>query len=130
MNKVAAMTKGSAVTGVTVWYDSACPLCRREIALMQRLDRRGRIAFVDIHAARPVNPVALLARLLAREDGELRSGAAACAAMWRQISLLRPLGLAGRNPVVLAVLERAYLAFLRLRPRLQSLARRFEGRRG
>ncbi|WP_425104394.1 thiol-disulfide oxidoreductase DCC family protein [Ancylobacter sp.] len=114
---------------VTVWYDSACPLCRREIALMRRLDRRGRIAFIDLDTAAtcPTDRATMLARLHAREDGELRSGAAAFAAMWRQIPLLRPLGLAARHPWVLAMLERAYLGFLRLRPRLQSLARRLEG---
>ena len=114
---------------VTVWYDSACPLCRREIALMRRLDRRGRIDFVDLDSAATclTDPATMLARLHAREDGEMRSGAAAFAAMWRQIPLLRPLGLAARHPWVLAVLERAYLGFLRLRPRLQGLARRLEG---
>ncbi|WP_371345721.1 DUF393 domain-containing protein [Ancylobacter sp. IITR112] len=114
---------------VTVWYDSGCPLCRREIALMRRLDRRRRIAFVDLQTAEtcPADRQAMLARLHAREDGELRSGAAAFAAMWRQIPLLRPLGLAARHPRVLALLERAYLGFLRLRPRLQGLARRLEG---
>ena len=29
---------------VTVWFDGACPLCLREIALMRRLDKRGAIA--------------------------------------------------------------------------------------
>lgn len=33
---------------VTVWHDGQCPLCRREIAMMRRLDRRGRIDFVDV----------------------------------------------------------------------------------
>jgi predicted DCC family thiol-disulfide oxidoreductase YuxK len=33
---------------LTVFHDGACPLCRREIALMRRLDRRGRIEFVDV----------------------------------------------------------------------------------
>ena len=117
------------MTEVTVWYDASCPLCRREIALMRRLDRLGRIAFVDLETAAecPVDRGAMLARLHAREDGELRSGAAAFAAMWRQIPLLRPLGLAARNPLMLALLERAYLGFLRLRPRLQGLARRLAG---
>ncbi|MFN7323540.1 MAG: DCC1-like thiol-disulfide oxidoreductase family protein, partial [Sphingomonadales bacterium] len=33
---------------MTVWVDGGCPLCRREIALMRRLDRLGRIDFVDV----------------------------------------------------------------------------------
>jgi len=111
---------------VTVWYDSQCPLCLREIALMRRLDRHGRIAFVDLETAAdcPIDRAEMLARFHAREDGRLYSGAAAFAAMWRQIPLLRPLGLAARQRHVLALLERTYLAFLRIRPRLQALARR------
>lgn len=34
------------MTQLTVWHDGACPLCRREIALMRRLDRAGAIDFV------------------------------------------------------------------------------------
>jgi hypothetical protein len=49
----------------------------------------------------------------------VHSGAAAFAAMWRAIPLLRPLGLAARWRPVLWVLEAAYLRFLRVRPRLQ-----------
>ena len=33
---------------IEVYYDGRCPLCMREILLIQRLDRRGRIAFADI----------------------------------------------------------------------------------
>ena len=51
------------------------------------------------------------------------SGAAAFAAMWRAIPLLRPLGLAARSPLVARVLEVAYAVFLRLRPRLQAWLR-------
>lgn len=108
---------------VKVWFDGACPLCRREIALMRRLDRRGRIAFIDVAQGAdpscPVDPAQLLARFHAEEDGVVHDGAAAFAAMWRAIPLLRPLGLAARSPWVLRLLEAAYLRFLRLRPRLQ-----------
>ncbi|MCA3300536.1 MAG: DUF393 domain-containing protein, partial [Roseomonas sp.] len=48
---------------VTVWFDGACPLCLREIALMRRLDRRGAIDFIDIGAeagACPIDPALLL----------------------------------------------------------------------
>ncbi|UUL81371.1 thiol-disulfide oxidoreductase DCC family protein [Sphingomonas qomolangmaensis] len=110
-----------------VFYDGQCPLCRREIAAMRRLDRRGAIAFVDVadpQASCPIDRKAALARFHAEEDGRMLSGAAAFAAMWRAIPLLRPLGLAARNRVVLGVLERLYLRFLRVRPRLQrALAR-------
>ena len=106
-----------------VWHDGACPLCRREIALMRQLDRRGTIEFIDVvgasPAACPIDRAALLARFHASEDGRLLSGAAAFAAMWRAMPLLRPLGLAARSPWVLARLERLYVAFLRVRPRLQ-----------
>ncbi|MFN3989160.1 MAG: thiol-disulfide oxidoreductase DCC family protein [Erythrobacter sp.] len=108
-----------------VWYDGACPLCLREIALMRRLDKRGAINFVDVSQgadpACPLDQRELLARFHAEEAGTIVSGAAAFAAMWRAIPLLRPLGLAARNPLVLRVLEAAYLQFLKLRPRLQRL---------
>lgn len=110
---------------VTVWFDGGCPLCRREIALMRRLDRRGAIRFVDVVSGDiscPVDRADLLARFHACEDGALLSGAAAFAAMWRAVPLLRPLGLAARNRHVLALLERGYRVFLRIRPRLQRWA--------
>lgn len=114
---------------VLVWYDGGCPLCRREIAMMRRLDRGGAIDFVDVaraDAGCPVDRGALLARFHAREDGEIVSGAAAFAAMWRAIPMLRPLGLLARNRLVLAALERLYLLFLKVRPALQRAMRRAE----
>ncbi|MFD1189049.1 thiol-disulfide oxidoreductase DCC family protein [Phenylobacterium conjunctum] len=107
---------------VVVWYDGACPLCRREIALMRRLDRAGRIDFVDVaqgDTSCPLDRAELLARFHALEDGQIRSGAAAFAAMWRAIPLLWPLGQAARIPVVLRLLDWAYGRFLKVRPRLQ-----------
>ena len=114
------------MTNLIVWYDGGCPLCRREISWMRRLDRRRSIEFVDVSSERPtvcpVDRTTLLARFHASEDGRLLSGAAAFAAMWRAIPLLRPLGLAARSPLVLSGLEAAYRFFLRLRPSLQRLA--------
>ncbi|MBB3471985.1 thiol-disulfide oxidoreductase DCC family protein [Sphingomonas sp. BK345] len=111
---------------VTVWHDGACPLCQREIALMRRLDRRGRIDFIDATVETcPLDRAAMLARFHAREEGgPIVAGAAAFAAMWCAIPLLRPLGVAARSPAVLALLERVYLRFLRGRPRLQRWAGR------
>ena len=119
------------MSDLIVWFDGDCPLCRREISLMRRLARRGAIQFVDLTDGTGVCPIdrgELLARFHASEDGRMLSGAAAFAAMWRAIPILRPFGLLARHPGVLAVFERAYLRFLRLRPRLQAWARRREGR--
>ncbi|UAJ12942.1 DCC1-like thiol-disulfide oxidoreductase family protein [Glacieibacterium megasporae] len=122
-----ASPPSARVVRVTVWHDGDCPLCAREIALMRCLDRRGAIAFVDVTEPAAVCPRSrseLLARFHAREEGPrgsgpMLSGAAAFAAMWRAIPLLRPLGLLARNAVVLGLLERLYLRFLVVRPRLQ-----------
>lgn len=92
---------------------------------MRWLDRREAIRFTDIAAALssdcPVPPRDLRSRFHARENGQMLDGAAAFAAMWRAIPVLRPLGLAARSPAVLAVLERLYVRFLKIRPRLQRL---------
>lgn len=114
-----------------IWYDGGCPLCRREIALMRRLDRRQAIEFVDVsheESACPRDRAELLARFHALENGQILSGAAAFAAMWRAIPSLRPIGLAARNPTILQMLERLYVRFLRIRPRLQAFARWSERR--
>ncbi|PIB94562.1 thiol-disulfide oxidoreductase DCC family protein [Caulobacter sp. FWC2] len=126
------MTAAAPAPRLTVWYDGGCPLCLREIALMRRLDRRGAIAFIDVadgETACPIDRAELLARFHAREDGQLLSGAAAFAAMWRAVPVLRPLGVLARRPWALKVLEALYVRFLRVRPRLQRLVVRLTARR-
>ena len=95
---------------------------------MRRLDKAAAIEFIDVVAEDvtcPINKAELLARFHAEENGVLLSGAAAFAAMWRAIPLLRPVGLLAKNATVLRGLEGLYLAFLRARPSLQKLAQRF-----
>lgn len=114
---------------LTVWFDGGCPLCTREIALMRRLDRAGAIAFVDLQGdgTCPIDRAALLARFHAQErGGPILDGAAAFAAMWRAIPLLRPLGLLARWRPLLAGLEGLYRLFLRVRPALQRWVRRHD----
>lgn len=108
---------------VTVWFDGACPLCSAEIGLMRRMDRKGRIAFVDVaseDASCPIDRAELLARFHAQEAGRpVVSGAAAFGAMWRAVPLLAPLGHLLRLPPLLILFEGCYRVWLRLRPRLQ-----------
>ncbi len=107
-----------------VWHDGGCPLCRKEIAFIRRLDRSDAIQFVDLTDSQtncPINRDEMLKRFHASENGVLLSGAAAFAAMWRAVPLLRPLGLAARIPGILPLLECSYRIFLRFRPALQRL---------
>ena len=108
---------------VTVWYDGACPLCIREIALMRKLDRRNAITFTDVASPTtscPIDRQLMLERFHASENGQLLSGTAAFAAMWRAIPVLRPIGLLARVPGVLAILEALYIQFLKVRPYIQK----------
>lgn len=86
---------------------------------MRALDWLRRIKFVDLHAAGtlcPLDPALLLLRFHARDRaGILHSGAPAFGLMWRQIPLLWPLGQIARIPIVLRLLERAYIHFLHWR---------------
>jgi hypothetical protein len=66
----------------------------------------------------------MLARFHAREGESVLTGAAAFAAMWRAIPVLRPFGLLARAPWALKILEALYVRFLRVRPRLQALVAR------
>jgi predicted DCC family thiol-disulfide oxidoreductase YuxK len=66
---------------IEVFYDGACPMCAREIAMLRRLDRQGRIRFVDIAAPGfdattvGVSQAALMARIHGRlPDGTLVDG--------------------------------------------------------
>lgn len=120
---------------LTVLYDGACPLCRREIAHVRGLaDRAGDTAlcFVDISSDSAHLPADERSRLLARfhvqrPDGSLLDGASAFVAMWARLPGWRWLARAARLPGALAVLEMAYRVFLSLRPSLQAAVRRLDG---
>jgi predicted DCC family thiol-disulfide oxidoreductase YuxK len=94
---------------------------------MRRLDRNEAIDFVSIQggAGCPISTDELMRRFHAQERGRpIVSGAAAFAAMWRAIPVLRPLGLLARFRPALWVLERMYRGFLVIRPWLQRRMRR------
>jgi ubiquinone biosynthesis monooxygenase Coq7 len=121
---------------LTVLYDGGCPLCRREIAHVQKL-ASGRsdsaLCFVDISANAPASTcapaerAALLARFhVERADGSRLHGAAAFVAMWQRLPGWRWLARLARLPGMLMLLEWGYRGFLHLRPQLQRLARHWE----
>ena len=112
-----------SATACTVYFDGACPLCRREIAHYRRAAGDIRIDWVDASACPPselgddLPREAALSRLHVRlADGSLVSGAAAFASIWARLPGYSWLAaLAARRPVRSAM-DVAYAAFLRLRP--------------
>ena len=112
---------------LTVFFDGSCPLCRREIALLQRLDRHQRVVFenvaTDVAPSCPIGRDALLARFHAQlPDGTMISGARAFTEAYAQIFGLGFIRWLGRNPVTGGALDWLYRGFLRVRPALQRLA--------
>ncbi len=115
-------------SNLQVLYDGACPLCSREISFYRR--RRGAedVTWVDVSRA----PDDKLPPSVSREDalarfhvvtanGEIASGAGAFVALWSALPAFRALGWMFRPRWATALLERLYLSFLRMRPRLQSI---------
>ena len=120
---------------LTVLYDGACPLCRREIGLYRGLEplrTASPLCFADVSdAALPLPPGTTREQLLARfhvrsADGQLLSGAQAFLALWAVLPGWRWLARAGRLPGAAWAMERAYRLFLRWRPALQRRISRLE----
>ncbi|MEZ4266476.1 MAG: DUF393 domain-containing protein [Myxococcota bacterium] len=111
-------------TAFEVFYDGACPLCVREIRMLQRRDRDGRIGFVDI-AAPDFDPAsvgrsweALMARIHGRmPDGTLVEGVEVFRQLYAAVGFRRLVAVT-RLPGLSWLLERAYRAFASHRLRL------------
>ncbi len=127
------------VLPLTVLYDGACPLCRREIGVyrdLQPLHPDSPVCFADVSDAAislpPTLPPGttreqLLARFHVRgRDGVLLSGAQAFLALWAELPGWRWLALVGRLPGAAWLMERGYRFFLRWRPMLQRRASRLD----
>ena len=118
---------------LTVLYDGACPLCRREIGLYRGQAADVPLCFADVSDADQPLPAGttreqLLARFHVRDaDGRLLSGAAAFLALWSVLPGWRWLARIGRLPGVAWLMECVYRQFLRWRPALQRLAARLDG---
>lgn len=122
-------TPVTADQALTVYFDGACPLCRREIAWYRRRPGAERICWTDVSAAPPGTVAPGLAREAAMArfhvrlaDGTLVSGGRAFAELWARLPGFALAGrLLRRRPLAL-LLEAAYRLFLPVRPYLQRLA--------
>jgi len=106
-----------------IYFDGACPLCRREISHYRSKEGASAIEWVDaascdaVALGHDLSRDAALARLHARRpDGSLVSGVAAFATIWSRLPAYRWLASLVSSRTVLTVLDVGYAAFLRLRP--------------
>lgn len=115
----------------SVLFDGACPVCAREIAFYRRRAGAESLHWIDISADAAGAQVCGIDIQSARErfhvvmpGGEPRIGAAAFVEIWRHLPAFRlPAVLFGHKPGIW-LLDKAYLAFLQIRPWLQRAARR------
>ena len=106
---------------LTVFYDGACPLCRREIALMRKLDRRRRLELIDF--AKPefreadcgLSCERLSSVIHAKwADGRVIEGIEVFRAMWTAVGL-GLLARISRWPLIEPLLRRGYAWFAKHR---------------
>lgn len=122
---MSAMSTPQPLAKPTVYFDGACPVCRREIAVYQRGAGAEAVCWVDASACPPdalggdLPRDQALARLHLRQaDGRLVHGAAAFLAMWAALPQHPRLGQMARlldRPLIVRLLDAAYTAFLRVR---------------
>jgi demethoxyubiquinone hydroxylase (CLK1/Coq7/Cat5 family) len=119
---------------LTVLYDGACPLCRREIGLYRGLPATRPLGFIDVSdPALPLPAGTTREQLLARfhvrhADGRLDSGARAFIALWATLPGWRWLARLGDLPGMAPLMESTYRGFLRARPAMQRAAAWLEGK--
>ncbi|MCH7345769.1 DUF393 domain-containing protein [Pelomonas sp. CA6] len=115
------MSKTNAVRA-TLYFDGACPVCSREVAMYRRGPGAEQLGWVDLSRCETadlgpgLSREAALGRLHLRlADGRLLSGAAAFTALWTLLPRWAWLGRLLAPAPVQSVLEAGYRAFLRLR---------------
>jgi predicted DCC family thiol-disulfide oxidoreductase YuxK len=109
---------------VEVFYDGDCPLCMREIRMLRRKDRQGRIQFTDIAApgfdaaAYGTTHADLMARIRGRlADGSWIEGVEVFRQLYAAIGWRRIVAIS-RLPLVSHLLRAGYALFARNRLRL------------
>lgn len=127
MTAIVSRTTGGSSTDrpvARVFYDGACPLCRREIGHYRRLRGADRIDWVDISTGQAalkhcgLSQRAAMARLHVLDAaGTWQTGAWAFAELWSHLPAYRRLAGLLRRSGALPLLDRCYSVFARWRLR-------------
>jgi 3-demethoxyubiquinol 3-hydroxylase len=138
MSSIPLENRAAQPEQLTVLFDGACPLCRREIGVYQGLcpiEPTTQLTFADVSLGQTALPpggdrAAYLKRFHVQlADGSVLSGAEAFVALWAVLPGWRWLAKVARLPVATPLMELAYRAFLTVRPQMQGIAKAFEAPR-
>lgn len=110
-----------------LFFDGGCPLCRREISHYQKIDKKQRVEWIDIHA----DPEALapygidwtdaMQRIhLIDSQQQLKTGAYAFVALWKKLPFYHYLSIICRTPGLIPLMDYGYTHFARWRWRRRS----------
>ncbi len=109
---------------IEVFFDGACPLCKREVSLLQRMDKHRRIRFTDIAAkdfdatALQIDWQTLMERIHGRlPDGSFVQGVEVFRRMYAAVGFA-PLVALTRIPGISHLLEIGYRLFAKNRLKL------------
>ncbi len=118
------MTPDTGRFAIEVFFDGGCPLCRREMNLLKRWDRRGQIRFSDISdPAFDLRPLGktydeMMARIYGRlADGTWLTGVEVFRRLYAAVGLA-PIVWLTRLPGISQLLDLGYTIFARNRLRL------------
>ena len=118
-------SKATAVAKeIEVFFDGECPLCRREIKMLRRLDRHERIGFIDIATDQfdasktGIAYADLMAEIHGRlADGRIITGVEVFRRLYSAVGFRRIVWLT-RLPIVSQLLDLGYRIFARNRLKL------------
>lgn len=122
-----AGASAQAAVALTVYYDGACPVCSREIAVYRRQAGAEKCVWVDASSCAEsalgagLSRGSALARFhVRRADGVLVDGMRGFAVLWRALPRFARAGrIASIGPFPL-LFDAAYSVFLRIRPLWRS----------
>lgn len=110
---------------LTIYYDGACQVCSREIALYQKAKGHENLGFVDICAAgfdalkEGLDPLEVHRSFHVRAaDGTVYQGVPAFIAIWKVLPGFHWLAGCTQIPGVIPALNLGYWAFTKIRPYL------------
>ncbi|RVU86558.1 DUF393 domain-containing protein [Leucothrix sargassi] len=120
------MNTDTAQPKATVYHDGECPLCRKEIALMQKIDTSKAIRWVDINKDSQALKEAgitfeqAMDRIhVADESQQMHTGVAGFMKAWAHLPYYRRIvPVIKHTPFLLPVMERVYNFFAKHRLRL------------